>query len=210
LNTLGSIGGFISAVFNTATAWSHDTQSRLPGYRDRIGLIRLTAEEGGLNLAMPEKRIKALTQYGKKAGIEFVRRFGDCSQLPGVIPATKMNWENHQLIRLRLLIACVSEMVGNLQTSYTALSSNPLQCYQRFFTCAKFGPVSYRFQSRAGTQRPGPPFRSQAALAQHILDTLLTLAADIDAAKAQPGGKSMDPENKAPKPIPEFKLKPRI
>jgi len=121
-----------------------------------------------------------------------------------------MNWEGHQLIRLRLLIACVSEMVGNLKYSYAALSSNPLQRYQRFFTSAKFGSASYRFQKRTGTHQSGPPFRSQAALAQHSLDTLLTLAADIDAAKGQPDWKSMDPENKAPKPIPEFKLKPRI
>ena len=57
LGVMSSIGRFVSAVFNTATASSHDTQSRLPGFRDRIGLIRLTAEEGGLNLAMPKKRI---------------------------------------------------------------------------------------------------------------------------------------------------------
>jgi predicted acylesterase/phospholipase RssA len=210
LGALGSIGGFVSAIFNTATEWSHDTLSRLPGFRDRVALIRLTAEEGGLNLAMPESRINALTRYGQEAGIEFVRRFGDCSHLEGIAPSPDMNWENHQLIRLRLLIASVSEVVGCLRTTDIALNATPSQRYQRFFTNAKLGPATYRFQQRAGTQQSGPPFRSQAVLAQHILESLLKLAAEIAASTAQPGGATIDPENKAPKPTPEFKLKPRI
>jgi predicted acylesterase/phospholipase RssA len=210
LGALGSIGGFISAIFNTATAWSHDAQSRMPGFRDRVALIRLTAEEGGLNLAMPQSRINALTQYGKEAGIEFVRRFGDCSRLAGIVPSPIMNWENHQLIRLRLLIASVSEMVGCLRATDIALNATPGQRYQRFFTDHKLGPASYRFQQRGGSHQSGPPFRSQAALGQHILDSLLKLAADIADSTAQTGGETIDPANKAPKPTPEIKLKPRI
>ncbi|KMM95546.1 hypothetical protein TU81_03905 [Pseudomonas lini] len=49
-----------------------------------------------LNLAMSESRILQLSEYGAAAGREFVARFG----APG--HATSMNWENHQLIRLRL------------------------------------------------------------------------------------------------------------
>jgi predicted acylesterase/phospholipase RssA len=207
---LGALSGFFVAVFNTASDWSQESLSGLPGFRDRIGLIRLKAEEGGLNLAMPAQRITDLSGLGREAGKEFVRRFGDCSKVPGVVANPEMNWTNHQLIRLRLLIASVTEMLESLNSSNTALSAKPLQSYQRFFGNAALGPVTYRFQQRNCSQIGQAPFRSQAGLAQHLLDTLLTLAAQIEVAKAQPGGQTVDPVNKAPKPTPELKLKPRI
>lgn len=207
---LGSILGFLSTVLSTSKEWNHDTLSRLPGFRDRIGLIRLTEEEGGLNLAMPAQRIAALTEYGRQAGIEFVLRFGDSERVLQRPGNRHMNWENHQLIRLRLLIASVSEMLGNLQTSHERLDANPVQRYQRFFGPVPLGPSAYRLQHRGVAQVPGQRYQSQARLAEHVLNTLLGLAADIDAATKGPRGRTVDPRHKAPKPTPELKPRPRI
>lgn len=205
----GSLIKFVSALFNTMQSWNYETQARLPGYRDRIAVILLTAQEGGLNLAMPAKRIHDLAKYGKEAGEGFVSRFGDCSHLPGVQPASLMNWENHQLIRLHSLIASVSEMLLNLKEGHDALSPNTKQCYQRFFTLPAHGSISYRFQDLNAVHTFGQPYQSQARLAEHILDDLLALAAEIKIAKASPNGSSIDLEHNAPKPLPELKLKPR-
>lgn len=202
--------GFLMALIKTMQSWSYETQARLPGYRDRIGVILLTEEEGGLNLSMPASRILALAGYGKEAGTEFVRRFGDCSHFPGLQPATKMNWENHQLIRLHSLIGSLSEMLLHLKQGNDALGANPDQCYARFFTTQELGPASYRFEGRNKHHTQGKPYRSQARLAEHILNDLLALAAEIETAKLLPKGSSTDPEHKAPKPPPELKLKPRI
>lgn len=201
--------GFIAALVKTMQTWTYETQARLPGYRDRIAVILLTEEEGGLNLSMPASRILALAGYGQDAGREFVRRFGDCSHLPGVQPATTMNWENHQLIRLHSLIASLSEMLAHLKQGNDALSTNAYQCYQRFFT-TQAGPASYRFQGRSKYHTPGQPYQSQARLAEHILDDLLALATEIETAVQLPKGGYINPEHKAPKPMPEVKLKPRI
>lgn len=166
--------------------------------------------EGGLNLSMPASRIRALAGYGKDAGKEFGRRFGDCSHFPGLQPENKMNWESHQLIRLHSLIGSLSEMLLHLKQGNDAVSANPDQGYARFFTPEALGPASYRFQRRNQHDSPGQPYWSQARLAEHILDDLLALAIEIETAKLLPGGSSTDPEHKTPKPPPELKLKPRI
>ncbi|HEY2452118.1 MAG TPA: hypothetical protein VGI71_05790 [Scandinavium sp.] len=202
---LGSLTGFVRALINTMQSWGYETQARLPGYRDRIAVILLTEQEGGLNLSMPANRILTLADYGKEAGIGFVRRFGDCSHLPGVQPANTMNWENHQLIRLHSLIASISEMLLSLKQGDDALKMNLKQRYERFFTPQDLGPASYRFQGRTKSHIPGQPYQSQARLAEYILNDLLTLASEIEASNS-----SANPERKAPKPSPEMKLKPRI
>ncbi|MAE23410.1 MAG: patatin, partial [Pseudomonas sp.] len=74
---LPALRGFLALLSNVAKDWNHETLSLMPGFRDRIGLIQLTREEGGLNLTMPTERIERLTRYGREAGQQFVLRFGD-------------------------------------------------------------------------------------------------------------------------------------
>lgn len=206
-SALGSLTGFAGAIFNTMQGWNYETQARLPGYRDRIAVIRLTAQEGGLNLAMPSSRILALAEYGREAGIGFVRRFGDCSHLPNVMPENKMNWENHQIIRLRSLIASIGEMLLDLKKGDDALRANPEQCYERFFSMKT---ESYSFQDIGSVHIAGQPWMSQALLAKHMLEVLLALAAEIEVAISSSSNASVNPGYKSPKPPPEMKLKTRI
>ena len=60
---LPALRGFLALLSNVAKDWNHETLSLMPGFRDRIGLIQLTREEGGLNLTMPTERIERLTLY---------------------------------------------------------------------------------------------------------------------------------------------------
>ena len=53
----------LDTLLGVAKDWNHDTLSRMPGFRDRIGLIRLTSEEGGLNLSMPKERIEEVVPH---------------------------------------------------------------------------------------------------------------------------------------------------
>lgn len=195
-----SLFGFVATLINTMQSWSDETQARLPGYRDRIAVILLTEEEGGLNLSMPAERITALANYGRVAGEGFVRRFAATGERP-----EKMNWDNHQLIRLRSLIASVSEMLLALKQGDDALRTDPRQRYERFFSPLEPEHSSYRFQGRDALHQPGQPYQSQARLAEHLLGDLLALAEEIAAA-----GSAADPQRDAPKPPPELKMKPRI
>lgn len=198
----GSIAGFLGAVLNVAKDWNHETLSHLPGFRDRIGLIRLTAEEGGLNLAMPKARILQLGAYGETAGREFVARFGAPGQ------ASRMNWENHQLIRLRLLLASLAEQLQHLERGLAETSGSSSD-YARFFT-QLVGPESYRFSGR-GKFMPDPHsglYGSQAGLAKWTLDQLRAVAERLRECQATTPGTALD--YNAPKPTPELKLRPRI
>lgn len=67
--------GFGAAILDTMQNWMDNAQARVPGYRDRIVLVRHTEEEGGLNLDMPKKKITALATRGMYAGRFLVRRF---------------------------------------------------------------------------------------------------------------------------------------
>ncbi|UQS16296.1 patatin-like phospholipase family protein [Pseudomonas sp. HS6] len=198
----GSIVGFLSTVVNVAKDWNHETLSHLPGFRDRIGLIRLTKEEGGLNLAMPQSRILQLSEYGAEAGREFVARFG----APG--SETTMNWENHQLVRLRLLLASLDEQFQHLRQGMSATAGTTSD-YARFFS-HPVGPQSYRFTG-LGKLLPDAAtglYASQAGLANWTLDQLLSVSGMIEGCQKSAPGTRLD--KSAPKPLPELKLRPRV
>lgn len=199
---VGSIIGFLSAALSVAKDWNHETLSHLPGFRDRIGLVRLTAHEGGLNLAMPQSRILQLSNYGAIAGREFVARFG----APG--NALCMNWENHQLIRLRLLLASLGEQLERLEQGLN-VAAGTTSDYTRFFN-QPVGPQSYRFTG-LGKWSQDPLtglYCSQAGLAKWTLDQLLSVSRMVEGCKKI--APSIRLGNGAPKPTPELKLRPRI
>jgi predicted acylesterase/phospholipase RssA len=59
---------FLWAIFSTAQNYRDNSQSMLPSYRERIVQIRLSEDEGGLNLAMPTGTISDVMKKGDYAG----------------------------------------------------------------------------------------------------------------------------------------------
>ena len=204
----GMLAQFLSALVGVAKDWNHDTLSHMPGFRDRIGLIRLTPEEGGLNLSMPPQRIRRLTAFGQEAGREFVRRFGDPRFSAG--PQPPMNWENHQNLRLRILLASTTEFLESLEKTRSALASGD-QAYERFFSQAPAQrPRAYPLRGLGRPEQTPPldPPVTQAALARELLARLSATAKILAAAMS--ANRSTDPREGAPRPPPELKPRPRI
>jgi Patatin-like phospholipase len=104
---------FLSTIIHTMQNWTDSTQSRLPGFRDRIAHVSLSSEEGGLNLNMPPKRIKSLSDRGQKAGELFLERFGTTERPP-------MNWKNHCWVRFRTQLALIEEMLCKIESAWTS------------------------------------------------------------------------------------------
>jgi predicted acylesterase/phospholipase RssA len=209
----GPIADFLGAIVNVAKDWNHEALSHLPGFRDRIGLINLTDQEGGLNLTMPKPLITKLTEYGREAGQRFVLRFGDPSKWSAKPEKSDlaMNWENHQLIRLRLLLASVPEMLADLGRA-TAATTGTEHDYGRFFNLPACGPESYRFMG-LGKLAPdaGNGFHTnQAGLANWTFEQLLAISARITTTAAASPSVKMQPGINAPKPTPELKPRPRV
>jgi predicted acylesterase/phospholipase RssA len=81
--------GFLMSMFDTARNYRDTMQSMLPSYRERIVQVRLTPEEGGLNLAMSSSTIDGIGRKGRVAG----------EKLAG------MDFPQHQWVRFRVLMA---------------------------------------------------------------------------------------------------------
>jgi predicted acylesterase/phospholipase RssA len=88
-NPVTDFPSFIAAIFNTARNHRETLQTRLPSYRERIAQVRLTAQEGGLNLTMKPETIRQIENKGTRAGDLLL----------------EMNFEQHQWVRLRVLMA---------------------------------------------------------------------------------------------------------
>jgi predicted acylesterase/phospholipase RssA len=63
-----SVADFAKQIADAARNWHDATQSELPGFRDRVCHIRLSRDEGGLNLDMDEETIRRLMRRGDQAG----------------------------------------------------------------------------------------------------------------------------------------------
>lgn len=205
---------FLMAIFSVAKDWNHDSLSRLPGFRDRIALIRLTAKQGGLNLNMPRERIEELTRYGQEAGKRFVRRFGkadkwakDIAQLEP--KPVSLDWQNHQMIRFRLLLATLSELLLQMERVLRKTEGTSSD-YHRFLG-SKAPASSYRIEGVGAVPSSGKP-ETQADLARYVLrelrDVALALQGEENATKVQ--GKDISLSKGAPKPTPELKVRPRV
>lgn len=99
-NRFDALPGFFNAIFNAVQNWNDNTQSMLPGYRDRIVTVYLDSDEGGLNLDMPEPVLKRLQLRGAAAGTLIASRF----LAPSVLspePPKALGWENHRWLRYR-------------------------------------------------------------------------------------------------------------
>lgn len=105
--------GFIGALIGTMQNWTDTTQSRLPGYRDRIVTVPLSPIEGGLNLDMPAQRIKNLGDRGEVAAEELCKHFDVIAPVHEV-----MNWDNHRWIRLLTLFGALEKTVHDTLAVY--------------------------------------------------------------------------------------------
>jgi hypothetical protein len=63
-----TLGGFANAILGSAMGWQDQMLGVMPGQRERIVHVRLSPDEGGLNLSMPPSRSITLMQYGDLAG----------------------------------------------------------------------------------------------------------------------------------------------
>jgi predicted acylesterase/phospholipase RssA len=116
-----ALPGFLSAIFNAVQNWNDNTQSALPGYRDRIVTVFLDSEEGGLNLDMPPLVLERLQKRGAAAGALIAGRFKGPSVLDPVRPAA-IGWENHRWLRFRSTMGALRAYLGR----FSAAAGAPL------------------------------------------------------------------------------------
>jgi predicted acylesterase/phospholipase RssA len=98
---------FLWAIFTTAQNYRDNMQAMLPSYRERIVQIRLSDDEGGLNLAMQEKTIRKVMEKGEEAGRLLLENF---------------DFRVHQWVRFQVLLI---QMEKYLEKTWKVARPNP-------------------------------------------------------------------------------------
>jgi predicted acylesterase/phospholipase RssA len=80
---------FLGSIFRTAQNYRDNMQAVLPSYYERIVQIRMSDDEGGLNLEMPPEVIERVVRKGSEAGSALVNEF---------------DFAKHQWVRFRVLM----------------------------------------------------------------------------------------------------------
>jgi hypothetical protein len=102
-SAVGSVLSFGRQILNAALDWRDTMQAELPGFRDRVCQIRLNAQEGGLNLAMPRPVVEALEIRGRKAGDTIVDEF---------------RWDCHLFTRYLTLMQVMQDVLGPAKVAF--------------------------------------------------------------------------------------------
>jgi predicted acylesterase/phospholipase RssA len=100
----GRLAAFLNSIFRTAQNWIDNRQMRGPGYRDRIAHVRLTKDEGGMNLDMDGPTIERLASRGRSAAAQLSERFG-----PQPPADAELTWANQRWVRYRAYATLVEQ-----------------------------------------------------------------------------------------------------
>jgi len=186
----GKLTGFIGALMKTMQNWTDNTQSRLPGFRDRIVHVPLTPEEGGLNLNMPKSRIEALTGRGKQAGETLLDHFADSPI------HTEMTWKNHRWLRMRAMMASLEKLIEQTDNACAHPEGGDVP-YDQWIESGFEGP-SYKWANK--TQRD---------VAQRTLSAMRAIARDWREAMTTQGN-PVSAADGAPRPRAELRPRPQV
>lgn len=123
---IASLVGFLQEAFVTSQEFRDTTQATLPSYRERIVQVRLTDEEGGLNLSMPHEVIQRVIAKGARAGEVLLRDF---------------DFQRHQWVRFSVLMA---QMERGFYSLRTALARNERSSYRSLLNLQYAADFPYR------------------------------------------------------------------
>ncbi len=141
---------FVIGIVRTMQNWRDLLQARAPGHRDRITHVALSAQEGGLNLDMPQQVLNSIAEKGARAGASFA----------------SFSFDNHYWVRWRNLASGLQRYTREAASH----AKSPIPEFQAGYQTAKSGtptPPSYKFDSQR-----------QADAAQELLEELETNAAE--------------------------------
>lgn len=190
-----SLFGLLAAIKETMHNWNDNTQLRVPGFRDRIAQVRLTRDEGGLNLRMAPGLIRRVAARGACAAETLVAHFfPPVHPLPGEHPAVRTDWRNHRWVRFRTAGALFEEsLLGLLWAERQTADS------EAGIEALHLDPPSYDYGSEA---------RTHASLEAY--HQLLRTAEWFEREQHEGAAVFNPPQAEAPKPRSQLRIRPRL
>lgn len=184
-----SLLGFIGLLVDAMKHWQDDALARVPGYRERIVHIHHTESEGGMNLDMDQEVIDRLANRGRDAAREILRVF---SRNEDEADAGQVTWDRHRWTRYRTMIAALEGLLGQVDKAWNSPDVLPPYDY-----LAQNPPNSHRWASE-----------KQARFVGERASEFRDLAGEWTSGVA--GDPGVSATQRAPQPISELRLRPRL
>jgi predicted acylesterase/phospholipase RssA len=183
-----AIGGYIRAILDAIRNWRDNTQMAVPGFRDRIVHVKLSPEEGGLNLNMDAAKVSSLSARGMWAGRRLCERFG---ALGARLPSGP-GWNTHRWTRYRCAMMLLQELMRGVESAYDY--SDPLYPTYRDLVARmkNENPKTSYWWSRAPE-----PYQAHTDLLIAFARKFSATPPDFD-------------DRGAPSPRPEIRISPRL
>jgi Patatin-like phospholipase len=183
----GAIGGYVGAMLDTIRNWHDNTQLAVPGFRDRIVHVKLSPDEGGLNLNMNAKKVTSLSERGRWAAKLLRQRFGAAAAT-----TDPLNWNSHRWTRYRTSMALLQKAFRQMDRAFSHTDKTFPDYNTLLARASDAGP-------KTGYWWPRDPAEFRA-----LTTEFLKLAARLQ----NPPGGNFDED--APNPRPELRVTPRL
>lgn len=149
---LRDLMAFFFGIIGTMQNWRDLLQGRAPGHRDRIVRIALDADEGGMNLDMPETTLRAVAAKGAAAGRKLVDDF---------------SFDNHFWVRYRNAASAIERFTISFGDGLQPpLTPDNAQAHDRMWSKERGAAGSYRFSKAQAEEAVGrlERIRAEASL----------------------------------------------
>ena len=144
---IAEVAAFLFGIVGTMQNWRDLLLSRAPGYRGRVVTVPLAANEGGMNLDMPEEVLASISAKGTQAGDIVIEKFDfNCHWWT--------RWRNVAASTERFVIAFADGAAEPISDSYkvawsTASTGKPAApCYK--LSAAQTAEAQMRFLTLSG------------------------------------------------------------
>jgi len=186
-----SVFGFLRAIVDTMQNWSDSTQLGAPGFRDRVVHVRLTADEGGLNLRMHPDLIRRIAARGREAARVLLAHYAHRDPPRDTVTG----WRNHRWVRYRVALRLIEQSLEGMRVAERETASTPAG-----ILAMHADPPSYRFRTVAQRRAARAAYLELLALARRYADVRERLGHAIFEHDAEDG----------PHPRPELRIRPRL
>jgi predicted acylesterase/phospholipase RssA len=179
---------YVLAMLDTIRNWRDNTQLTVPGFRDRIGHVKLSRDEGGLNLKMDPRKVEKLSERGLHIGRKLRARFGAAGAA-----ADGLNWNSHRWVRYQTAMALMQRLMRGMHAAFAEKDA----AYPSYVDLVR--RKTDKDPSTGSFWKTASAIPDYQARTERFLDLAQEVAAsDID----------MEPE--APRPNPELRVTPRL
>lgn len=166
---ISGLPAFIWSIFGTAQNYRDTAQARLPSYNERVVRIRLSPEEGGLNLRMPRAIVETIVRKGRLAGRALL------PQEPEAAARRRggFSFDDHRWVRTVVLLSELDQQLRDMRKAYDDVDAD----YAGFLRAALNNdalPACPPYYQGSATERALFARRIEALIA------LYTLWSDLD------------------------------